>query len=550
MADSGESDFGIAHYRSRDPIKNLKIKVTLKSVTSSSLVPTALSFQSGDGSRVQDLNEQQGKPQDETEVYLFGWQEKVFSKRETELYVDEVNCFTPLDYKYHDEVTKLLEKGDRPTKRLFSYVDHDRFTDLDAETKMMTTSPNEKPTWLAERVRTVRQRRVQDRRTREGESNAMLAKLSPIMDNPSEEFKLRTHITNTPSQVMHIMADLTSPGSQVSDIGDEYVLCTIKVDINGVISVKPDFSRHRPPYIIVTESAKRDAYEFTVEHVSKPMTREEKTREVKMYRELYSRHADFMASCVGHGFEQVSQGVLRLLVFGEIVSARNYEYDNLYIHYFVELPRNWSPAANQQLSGVSQICQTKVEGRENVAYFCFPFDFDLIYRNEDVTEEDKYVLPHWPQLFIEVLSLDSWQRYRTEGYGYIDMPSTPGMHTLELTTWRPCGNSMVDQMRRFFIGGSPELEDPSYTAIPATQEGQILSKFGFRTESTGSVKIKLNMMQQSQVFMESTTSKRKVGSLIDRLGGLSMQHSVQTVLEMFLKARKRMEAARDSLQTL
>ncbi|XP_077996076.1 tectonic-like complex member MKS1 [Glandiceps talaboti] len=549
MADNGDSDFGIAHYRSRDPIKNLKIKVTLQPVTSATTVPTATSLPSGDGSRVQDLTTQQKDP-DGSEVYTFRWQEKVFCKREEELYADENNCFSPLDYKYHDEVVQLQNAGGRPTKRLFSYVDHDRFTNIDEQTTMMTTSPNEQPTWLAHRVRNVRQRRVQDRRTRESESNAMLAKMSPIIDNPSEEFKLRTHITNTPFQVMHIMADLTSQGSQVPDLEDEYVLCTIKVDVNGVISVKPDFNRHRAPYVIVTESSKRDAYRFTLQHVSKQMTREERSRETKMYRELYSRHADFLAACVGHEFEDVPKGVLRLLILGEVISARNFEHDNLYIHYFIELPRNWSAARNQQLSGVSQICQTKVEGRENVAYFCYPFEFDVLYRNEDITEDEKYVLPHWPQLFVEVLSLDSWQRYRTEGYGYVDMPGTPGIHNIEIHTWRPMGNSVVDKMRSFFIGGSPELEDPTYTAIPATHEGEILSKFGFKTESSGTVQLRLNMVQQSQIFMESTTSKRKVGSLIDRLGGLSMQHSVQTVLEMFLKARKKMQAARDSLQTL
>ena len=33
---------------------------------------------------------------------------------------------------------------------------------------------------------------------------------------------------------------------------------------------------------------------------------------------------------------------------------------------------------------------------------------------------------HWPTLFIEVLSLDSWERFRTEGYAYITIPSKAG----------------------------------------------------------------------------------------------------------------------------
>lgn len=46
-------------------------------------------------------------------------------------------------------------------------------------------------------------------------------------------------------------------------------------------------------------------------------------------------------------------------------------------------------------------------------------------------------LMKWPQLFIEVLSLDSWGRFRTEGYGYVTLPSNPGekiMHNSEIST--------------------------------------------------------------------------------------------------------------------
>ena len=35
-------------------------------------------------------------------------------------------------------------------------------------------------------------------------------------------------------------------------------------------------------------------------------------------------------------------------------------------------------------------------------------------------------LPQWPVLYFKVLSLDYWQRYRTEGYGYLVFPATPG----------------------------------------------------------------------------------------------------------------------------
>lgn len=35
---------------------------------------------------------------------------------------------------------------------------------------------------------------------------------------------------------------------------DEFVLCTIKVDANGVITMKPNFNQNRKPYRIETDS--------------------------------------------------------------------------------------------------------------------------------------------------------------------------------------------------------------------------------------------------------------------------------------------------------
>jgi hypothetical protein len=32
----------------------------------------------------------------------------------------------------------------------------------------------------------------------------------------------------------------------------------------------------------------------------------------------------------------------------------------------------------------------------------------------------------WPVFYVEVSSLDSWQRYQTEGYSYMTLPTTAG----------------------------------------------------------------------------------------------------------------------------
>ena len=35
-----------------------------------------------------------------------------------------------------------------------------------------------------------------------------------------------------------------------------------------------------------------------------------------------------------------------------------------------------------------------------------------------------------------------------------------------METWRPTGRKVVDRMRRFFIGGTPEIDDITFVACP------------------------------------------------------------------------------------
>lgn len=83
-----------------------------------------------------------------------------------------------------------------------------------------------------------------------------------------------------------------------------------------------------------------------------------------------------------------------------------------------------------------------------------------------------------------------------------------GFYDEHLACWRPRGASVFDEVRRFFIGGSAELEDLSYVAIPSMFHRERMmelrnqrtpfSRFGFRTISTGTVHVKLNVVFQSQ----------------------------------------------------
>ncbi|XP_034746108.1 Meckel syndrome type 1 protein isoform X1 [Etheostoma cragini] len=547
MADSWNTDTGEAVYRSRDAVKNLRIRVRIEKVTSTAalsqhLQQQVLSQQDRGDIELETLTSR-GQTGDNEEELVVGWQEKLFSQYEMELFQSEATCQTPLDRQYHAEVKALNKSKGRRNHRIFTYTDHDRYTSclpfhqLQHSTDLLTTTKSS-PTFLAERMANLRHRR-QDRRT----IDCSIPKSKIVNWEPTEEFVKSSHVVNNAMQTMHIMADLAPPG-RLGQKDKEYLLVTIKTDGSGTVIVKPDFNKGKEPYRIVTAGEKREVWRLTVENVCTAMPPEEQEREQNMYKDLYVRHKEYLNSLVGHDFEMPPAGILRYLMNGEIVLAKGFEYDNLYIHFFMELPNNWSSLPFQSLSGVTQTCRTKTLGKENVAFFSYPFSFEAFYMSEK--ESDESIL-QWPVIYFKVLSLDSWQRYRTEGYGYLLFPALPGKHTITCHTWRPLQTGTGSALRRFFIGGSPELEDHSYVRIPGTFKGERLSRFGFCTETTGSVTFNLHCLQQARAFVDATMLKKRRQKVFDQLGGFSQQGAVCTILEAFQRARRKMQEARESL---
>ncbi|XP_068121964.1 tectonic-like complex member MKS1 [Hyperolius riggenbachi] len=545
MAEEWNQNTGEVVYRSRDPIKNLKIRVLLQRVSPiSALVQRVQEEEEGGnrgdialrtlGSSIGTAGRRHGG--DEEEIVI-SWQEKLFSEFEYELYKNEAACQTPLDHQYRQDILNMERSGGRKNRRIFTYTDYDRFTNLEEHSQSVTTSGKETPTFLTERMANVR-RRHQDKRPLDGAG----IRNRLVTYEPSEEFVRNSHVINTPVQTMYIMADLGTSG-KVGFKENEHVLCTIRVDGNGVITLKPDVTSTKGFYRLEVEGQKRQLWRYSLHHVSESVQGEEQEREEALYKDLYGRHKEYLNSLVGSDFELPPAGVLRLCINGEIVSAQEFECDNLYVHFFMELPKHWSSPAFQDLSGVTQSCKSKTIGRDDVAYFCYPFSFE-IFLSEEVEAEE---VPQWPVVYFEVLSLDFWQRYRVEGYGSVVLPQTPGMHEITAHTWRPVDQGPVTELRRFFIGGSPELEDLTYVRMPGTFQGQRLSRFGFRTETTGKVTFRLYAIHQSRAFLDSSSLRKRMQSVLDRLGGSSQQSSILNVIDAFQKARRRMQQARESL---
>jgi Meckel syndrome type 1 protein len=190
----------------------------------------------------------------------------------------------------------------------------------------------------------------------------------------------------------------------------------------------------------------------------------------------------------------------------------------------------------------------------DVAHFGHPFSLDLYYdiNRLDSTTVIRDNLPKWPQIFFEVVSLDEWSRCRTEGYGYISIPVNAGSYdNVNVETWRPVLPGPITEMKRYFVGGTPELDDLSYCGTPASvSDSAILSRYGFRTMTSGKIKLRMYVMHQAKAFLTPTggatskmASKWKRHHLMDRLASATLFSSLSAVLEAFKKARERITQA-------
>ena len=130
-----------------------------------------------------------------------------------------------------------------------------------------------------------------------------------------------------------------------------------------------------------------------------------------MMNDVFARHLESRIADIGDDFQMPPSRTFRMVVNAEFVSAEGFDYDNLFIHYFVELPVGWSATTDSQLNGMTHKSRTTADPRtkRDVAYYCHTFNVDLFF---DINrfDLDQEALPKWPQIFFEVVSMDSWSR--------------------------------------------------------------------------------------------------------------------------------------------
>lgn len=218
----------------------------------------------------------------------------------------------------------------------------------------------------------------------------------------------------------------------------------------------------------------------------------------------------------------------RVLLNLEIVSASGFAADSLYIQYEVVLPSDdWiidpDSRSLQCLRGATQTSKLRhrslakigdCDSTRSTAHFGFPVELVFLTQKHSPARKPLYVN-------IQIFSRDRWERVFVQGYSTVELPSTSGFHELTVQTWKPVG-SVTSQVQNFFIGGSNQLLDHQKIALSGL-DSSFASKFGFKTETSGSIRLRVNIMELRRVSLEESntksrnTGKRGVNEILNSL---------------------------------
>ncbi|CAD8155668.1 unnamed protein product [Paramecium octaurelia] len=276
-------------------------------------------------------------------------------------------------------------------------------------------------------------------------------------------------------------------------------------------------------------------------------------------KDYLKKQLEYKSNLVGQGFHTQLEDNRHACVniFGEILEASNFDNSQLFLQWKFKIPPGWELDDNElleldqkeyediqleewnRIQSITQ--QSKVNTIKNddgtitaKAHFCFPFDLQL------QVDENELNFGKFPQLLVQVSSMDSWERNYIQGYGFIEIPHTPGFHELTMKTYRP-NDDLYTRVYEFFLGGGTKVKDLDSISnafyFDKQNQPKVLNRFPIDTESSGDIKIRVNVSIQRESYQ--TMSRKKdyqqknqemKTKYRERLEYLQQQQEIQTGL--------------------
>ncbi|XP_001978366.3 Meckel syndrome type 1 protein [Drosophila erecta] len=455
------------------------------------------------------------------------WQQKHFSQAEMERYInDPGSCASKLQRLYHNWALEAQELQQQYQRKLEHQQDaeHEQAPATIAVRRRLRKSKS-KPRSCSALVR----------RTGNSLSSANMSDVS-VVDDPNFAARtclIHTLLDNDPENLMPADAsEFHKKGYQLmyiyADLQQDTLLVSIRYDPeHGLLYVYPDFSSSAADldYVVQIERNNdcRQLYAFGFENVTpleayddagvpeeadgedeqevgNGLALEEDLPEEASAEEIlefyHRRRATASERRSLLQFEMPPKRMKRVSLLLELQEAQNFENPNIHVRYYLKAPANTlyegTPGVDP-MQGATATCRNAGDWRSAHLGHCWQVTLLL---------EEQHHPADLLHLYFEVISIDSWQRERCEGYAHYAISLTSALPTdsIRLQCLRPLGN-WLDALNRYFIGGRQLFDFESFFNVH--RQSEVHYRLHFSSDramtTTGTLSLRLQKLQQRPV---------------------------------------------------
>ncbi|XP_059048230.1 tectonic-like complex member MKS1 [Achroia grisella] len=481
-------------YWLKGSVENIKIRVKLKPIDGLISLP-----------KLEEFTSTPNMIRSEIQEHTFIWQEKSFCIRELQQYANVHNCITDTELTYHNMITN----SNYEPSNVFTYIHDDYHLPLPNNVKtnksgIFDLSFCMSMLKLNENARSIQQ----------SSSMGHLFRSEENVDCDEEQWA-----------AMHVMLDNSEyNGDSQLLLKQEITLVSIYHNkINNYLIMSPDVNDlEGNSYAVDTALGVPLGYEYSIEVDFEEMgNSEELTTLLRKLLKRWEKKQKYLMT-----FSMPPLDKKQYCISLDILSATDFDMDDLYIEYNIKIPETMS--CNGDLHGRTHT--SKALGTHNTQEWNFGYIIELDL--EMPVDLD----PPSLQIFFEVISTDWWGRHRTEGYSYLPLTLDIGCYRKQLTCSRPEESDRVQgESRRFFVGGCHLIKDLEVLAQPQLQD----TKFVFTT--IGTLSIQWNIISQTHIPRADYTPLPSTSTASAVLLG------AEAVLRQYRKARARLAAATKDL---
>ncbi|KAI8918872.1 B9 domain-containing protein [Entophlyctis helioformis] len=164
-----------------------------------------------------------------------------------------------------------------------------------------------------------------------------------------------------------------------------------------------------------------------------------------------------------------------LHIIGTLVGASEFPKSSLCCHWEVTTSESWSLVEGESTG------QTHVDVPLDQDLCVWSHPIDLHYATTSIAG--------WPKIRVQVYHQDMFGRNELYGYGFAHIPTSPGVHMIDIATWRPVGTP-ADQLWSYYLGATPQLKNMDLVDNPA-------DRFRLITTSMGKVHVEVAIVMRN-----------------------------------------------------